>query len=306
LSAKLSTKFLRSQLRFEVLEVARNLRLSQAIKEQIQQTIERPGLAAATALLWLAAGVSDTTAANPDRVEARFEVYGFAGLHVLTNRTTVERSGDRYMIVTDLDTRGAASVFVNLTSHSYASGRLGSEAPYPETYRAEVRRNGVERHYAVDFRRDGTFINASAPASPAQAASEWPKEIRGAVDQLTAYFLVEKQLAVHRTCALVVPVFDGSAFYNLRSTDVKSETLSADDYQTFAGSSRVCEVVREDLALKPDRNEDTYQRGKIWYARLVDGEMTPVRMEFTTAFGVVKAYLAELHGRGIDLHLTRE
>jgi hypothetical protein len=33
--------------------------------------------------------------------------------------------------------------------------------------------------------------------------------------------------------------------------------------------------------------------------------MTPVRMEFTTAFGVVKAYLAELRDRGLDLRLAR-
>jgi hypothetical protein len=33
-----------------------------------------------------------------------------AGLHVLTNRTAVERSGDRYAIATDLDSRGLASM----------------------------------------------------------------------------------------------------------------------------------------------------------------------------------------------------
>jgi len=34
--------------------------------------------------------------------------------------------------------------------------------------------------------------------------------------------------------------------------------------------------------------------------------MMPVRMEFDTKFGTVRGYLAELRGRGIDLHLTRE
>ena len=102
------------------------------------------------------------------RVRGSFEVYGFAGLHVLTNRTAVERLGDRYAIATDLDTRGLASVFVDLTSHSQVSGRLGSETPRPETYRADVRRNGAERHYAVDFRRDGTVINELSPPSLTQ------------------------------------------------------------------------------------------------------------------------------------------
>ena len=32
--------------------------------------------------------------------------------------------------------------------------------------------------------------------------------------------------------------------------------------------------------------------------------MMPVRMEFDTAFGVVKGYLAELRGPGVDLQLA--
>jgi hypothetical protein len=53
--------------------------------------------------------------------------------------------------------------------------------------------------------------------------------------------------------------------------------------------------------------EDTYRHGKIWYANLVGGDrMMPVRMEFDTEFGVVRGYLAELRGRGVDLHLMRE
>ncbi len=264
-------------------------------------------MAAAAALLLLFAGGADATAGGePDRVEARYEVYGFAGLHVLTNRTAVERSGDRYSIATDLDTRGLASVFVDLRSHSQVSGRLGSEAPRPEIYRADVRRNGAEQHYAVDFRRDGTVINELAPPPLGLASLDQTAEMRGAVDQLTAYFLLEKQLTARATCALVVPVFDGSAFYNLRSTDVSREALSADDHQNFAGSARLCEVTRENLAANPDRNDDTYKRVRIWYAPLISGDMTPVRMEFTTDFGVVKAYLAELRGHGVDLRLARE
>jgi Protein of unknown function (DUF3108) len=258
-------------------------------------------------MLWsLAGGATATAAATPDREEARFEVYGFAGLHVLTNRTAVERFGDRYAIATDLDTRGLASMFVDLTSHSQVSGRFGGEAPRPESYRADVRRNGVERHYAVDFQRDGTVIDGSALTPLQKASLERANEMRGAVDQLTAYFLIENQLTARGTCALVVPVFDGSAFYNLRSTDAGRETLTADDHQNFAGPSRICEVTRENLATNPVRDEDTYQRGRFWYAPLLSGEMTPVRMEFKTGFGVVTAYLAELRGHAADLRFARE
>jgi hypothetical protein len=45
---------------------------------------------------------------------------------------------------------------------------------------------------------------------------------------------------------------------------------------------------------------------RIWYAQVVAGDrMLPVRMEFDTAFGSVKGYLAELRGRGVSLQLLK-
>jgi hypothetical protein len=114
-------------------------------------------------------------------------------------------------------------------------------------------------------------------------------------------------LAQRGTCALVVPVFDGSALYNVRFTDIKSEALSADGYQNFAGPTQLCQIIREEIRRNPGQGEDTYQRGKVWYARLTAGElMLPVRMEFETAFGTVRGYLAELRGHGVHLHLMPE
>ena len=76
-----------------------------------------------TAFLFVAAA-RQASAAELERVEARFEIFGFAGLHVLTNRTTVQERGDRYAIAPDLETRGLASVFVDLTSYPEESPLL--------------------------------------------------------------------------------------------------------------------------------------------------------------------------------------
>jgi hypothetical protein len=261
-------------------------------------------LAAIAIALLFTPGVSRAPAADTDRVDARFEVFGFAGFHVLTNRTRIEEIGDRYAITMDLDTRGLASVFVDLTSHSEVHGEFARGAARPEAYRADVRRNGVERHYALDYRRDGTVTNASAPASTGRPFLVAAEQIRGTVEQLTAYFILERQLARGGSCSLVVPVFDGAGFYNLRFSDLKRDTLSADGYQKFAGPAQVCQVVREDIVVNPDRSEDTYKRGRIWYAQVAGDRMMPVRMEYDTAFGIVKGYLAEVRGHGATLQLA--
>jgi hypothetical protein len=263
-----------------------------------------PAILAASLLF---AGASQAPAEDTEKIHARFEIFGFAGLHVLTNRTTIEEAGDRYLIAMDLDTSGLAKVFVDLTSHSEVHGSLARDAVHPDAYRSEVSRNGVDRSYGVDYHRDGAVINASAPASPGWSSTLPAERVRGTVDQLTAYFLLERQLAQRGTCALTVPVFDGSALYNLRFTDIGSEMLAADSYQNFAGPAHLCRVVREEILRNPGQGEDTYQQGKVWYARLASGDlMLPVRMEFETAFANVSGYLAELHGHGAHLQLMRK
>ncbi len=254
----------------------------------------------------LSVGLDGHAAPNdmPNRVEMRIELYGFAGFHVLTNRTTIEASADRYAITADLNTRGMARVFVDLNSHSEVQGQLAGNAPSPEAYRSDVRRNGVDRRYRIDYREDGP--TASEWASPATAwrSPAPPAMLRGTVDQLTAYFLVERQLARHGNCRLSVPVFDGHGRYNLRFVDAKPETLNALGPQDFAGPTHVCLVIREDTPDFPgnrDPSEGTYHSGKVWYARLAPGgRMVPVRMEYNTEFGIVTGYLAELRGPGID------
>jgi hypothetical protein len=79
-------------------------------------------------------------------------------------------------------------VFVDLTSHSEVHGRLARDTARPDAYRAEVRRNGIDRSYGVDYRSDGAVINASMPLSPGRSFSVPTELIRGTVDQLTAYF----------------------------------------------------------------------------------------------------------------------
>src|SRR5215472_1143558 len=259
-------------------------------------------LAALTAIVALA-----SPAAASDPVELRIEVYGFAGFHVLTNRTSVAASGDQYSIATDLDTRGLASVFVDLTSHSEVRGRLTQDAVHPDAYHGEVRRNGSDSRYRIDYRADGTVASDQTPASPALHSAAAADQTRGTVDQLTAFFIVERRLAQRGSCGLVVPVFDGLSRYNLRFTDAQPETLSAEGHQHFPGPTLVCSIHREDVVGFPggqDANGGTYKRGKIWYARLTgQDQMVPVRMEFDTEYGSVSGYLTELRQRGINLSL---
>jgi flagellin-like protein len=268
------------------------------------------GLTPIGGALLLLAMINAVPASAGDQVDARFEIYGFAGLHVLTNRTSVDETPSGYGIAMELDTRGLASAFVDMRSHSEVAGALTGDAVHPSAYRADVSRNGTTGKYGVKYNKDGSVVDDSPlrPASAAGAPHIDPAQLRGTVDQLTAYFMVERQLAKRGTCKFDVSVFDGSELYRLQFSDAGQQNLAADRWQSFSGTAQLCEIKRTIVVASPSKDEGTYQSGRIWYARLLSSgdRLIPVRMEYDTVFGSVTGYLASLSGPGIHLQLTGE
>jgi hypothetical protein len=240
-------------------------------------------------------------AAEP--ISLRLEVYGLIGLRVLTLRSQIDDLGDRYAITIDYATNGVAGLFVDVKTHAQVRGRLGPDWAQPEWFRNETRRNGVERHNRVDYRGDGTVDGGSTPPLPEPVPAS---AMRGTVDNLTAYFLLERQLARTGSCNLAVPVFDGRHRYDLYFADAGQKKLSPSGGQSFEGSTTACIMRRRNLApaAGPERDEGARQ-GTIWYAKLIPGAgvMVPVRMTMETQIGDVDGYLAEIHGHGVDLRL---
>ncbi len=250
----------------------------------------------------LALLVFSTPGLADQRIATRFEMFGFAGMSVLTLRTLTEANGERYAITTDYATKGIASVFVNLTAHAEVRGRLVPGSAQPEWFRNDSRRNGTERHSRLDYRSDGAIDAASTPPLPEPVPVA---AMRGTVDNLTAYLRLERQLARTGSCVLTARVFDGRHAYDLVFADAGRAVLSPAGGQHFSGNAIACRMTRRYPAGIADTEKDEGARqGTIWYARLLPGDlMVPVRMEMDTQLGVVEGYLAELHGEGVDLTL---
>jgi hypothetical protein len=260
----------------------------------------RRGLGAA---LLVALGLIAGPAAASDRISMRVEVYALMGLHVLTLNTSVDEAGDRYAINMHYATTGIAGLVIDQTTRATAVGRLIPASAQPELFRSETRRNGVERHDRVDYRPDGSVQGSSTRIAFDATA---PAATRGTVDNLTAYFRLERQLAAKGTCALTVPVFDGRYRYDLVFADAGKQALSPEGGQRLEGMAIACRMVRHDRGgAEPEQSEGARQ-GTFWYIPLLPGDVVvPVRMQLETQIGSVDAYLAELHGRGVDLQLMK-
>jgi hypothetical protein len=255
------------------------------------------------ALLLVMGGALAQSPPQTDRIAMRYEVFGPAGLHVLTNRTDIDEVGERYAIVSELATRGVAGFVLDLAEHSEVRGRLTADSALPEAFRGDTRRNGEDRHDRVDYRDNGGIEgSASPPPITPIAAAQMP----GTVDALTAYFLIKRRLGRGGDCTLAIPVYEGRHRYDLHFTDRGEQTLSPAGGQRFEGATRVCDMKRTEIAGFPadPKASEGARKGTIWYARLMAGDLlVPVRMELKTEVGSVTGYLAELHGRGVDLRL---
>ena len=241
-------------------------------------------------------------AAEPDPIYLQFEVFGGPGLHFLTLQVSVDQSSERYSPAVDAETRSLADLFVDLRSRIEARGRISADVLLPEAMRAETHRRGVDLHTRVDYAVDGTVTAEAKPPPDRPVTPVTPAQMRGTVDQLTAYLALARHLAGHGSCALALAVFDGRRRYDLSFTDLDPEILPG-----LAGPTRVCRMSRRRIAGFPvDRGgTETTDQGKLWFARLIPGDlMVPVRMEFGSEFGTFTADLAELRGRGVDLRFT--
>jgi hypothetical protein len=255
------------------------------------------------------AGVLLIAAARPapagDVIEMSFEGFGPAGLHVANTHTVIEETPAWYLIQGDFATAGMGALFVNIANRSMAEGWQKADTPHPQVFDSETTRNGVVVHNRVDYRPDGTPNGSSTPPPAEPVVPVSASELPGTVDNLTAYLLVERQIAHGGGCTMRVPVFDGRHRYDLEFTDAGQAVLSPAAGQTFSGAAHECHMVRREIGgfFVDKKRDEGASAGVIWYAPLLpDADLVvPVRMEMQTEIGGVEIYLSQLRGRGVSL-----
>jgi Protein of unknown function (DUF3108) len=241
-------------------------------------------------------------ATEPDPILLRFEVFGGPGLHFLTLRATVRQSSDDYSLAAEAETRFLADLFVDLRSKLEVRGRISAGRYLPQALRVETHRRGADFHTRIDYRTDGAVVAEATPPPTREVTPVSPAQMRGTVDQLTAYLVLAHRLSQTGSCALALAIFDGRRRYDLIFSDLPPETIPR-----LAAPIQVCGMSRRRIAGFPAdvAGSETSDQGKLWFARLLRGDlMVPVRMSFEGEFGTFRADLRELRGRGVDLRLA--
>jgi Protein of unknown function (DUF3108) len=234
------------------------------------------------------------------QIRLRTEIFGLGGFHVATNRLTMETGPGRYAITLDVRSLGVASVIADVATHSEVSGAVISDALHPAAYRGEVHRNGTDIANWVNYAPDGSVTGGSS----SREGSIRPLPlgpIQNTIDQLTAFYAMERKLARFDSCGLDLTVFDGRHLYKLHFSDGGPAVLQSSGKNGFSGATHICRFEREAIAGFTDNDgaAEGISNGKLWYARLLGGQMVfPVRMELSSEFGSLTGLLAELRAPG--------
>jgi hypothetical protein len=245
-------------------------------------------------------------AAADEVVTMEFQGFGPAGLHLVTTHTVIEEAAAWYQIEGDFSTVGLASIFASVAKRSETRGREVAGKPEPELFDSETDRGGAVQHLRVAYRPDGVPSGSATPPPQEPVTPVSFSQLAGTVDNLTAYLLLERQVAHGGGCDLRVPVFDGRHRYDLEFGDAGHHILSPAEGQKFSGPTQACRMTRYEIGgfYVDKHHEEGASAGTIWYASLLPGDLAvPVRMTMQTEIGDVTLFLSQLRGQGVDLKL---
>ncbi|MBO0739158.1 MAG: DUF3108 domain-containing protein, partial [Alphaproteobacteria bacterium] len=177
-------------------------------------------------LLVFACSGEPACASEPDAVYLRYEVSGGPGLRFITAQVTLSLSGTGYSLVVNAETRGLADFFAGMRSRLEARGRISGDTLYPEEMRTETHQVGTDFYARTHYWPDGMVSAEASPPPGSSVTPVTPAQMRGTIDQLSAYLALARHLAIRGSCALVLAVFDGRRRYDLSFTDLPPESVS--------------------------------------------------------------------------------
>jgi hypothetical protein len=146
------------------------------------------------------------------------------------------------------------------------------------------------RPVAIVYAKDGTPQPRFDPPRPEDAqARPTPAQAKGTLDPASAMVALLQTVSQTGSCAAALPVYDGRRRFDLVTREMGEELIQALPRSAYGGPAQRCELQLNQL---DDSRERLPSAGTAWVAE-VSGATVPVRLELTTALGIVTVDLVE-------------
>lgn len=182
---------------------------------------------------------------------------------------------------------GLAALFTDIRIVSEVEGAVSAGRARPNRY-AHDEFNG-DKHRRIDM----SFDNQVARSLATPNFSNWGEppasdiDRTGAIDPMTAVFMLAQSMTGTELCSGVLPVFDGRLRYNLNLRARGREEVRT---RAWSGEAVVCDAFYEPISGYTDEQRPEPRELRhpltLWLRPLEGGTYLPVKMQTRAGFGV--------------------
>ena len=153
--------------------------------------------------------------------------------------------GDKYHVVSNLETSGVVNAFWQSVIQASSSGKIESRLLQPALYDSFYTGHNTEKHQEVSLSyEDGTPVRLYAnPPYSTNGYEVKPEEKKSTFDPLSAVIFIASGVGAKAAnpCSVLAPVYDGRRRYNIELRKVKDITVQMDN-GLYKGPAILCEV----------------------------------------------------------------
>ena len=171
-----------------------------------------------------------------------------------------------------------------------SEGRARGSRLSPERFAGENLSALDRRPISIAYAKDGTPVPRFEPPRAEDADLEpRPAQAKGTLDPASAMVALIRSAAATGSCAAALPVYDGRRRFDLIARAAGEELVEALPRSLYGGPAKRCDIVVNQLDSSRERLPS---QGVAWVAE-VAGATVPVRLELTTALGIVTVDLVK-------------
>lgn len=240
-------------------------------------------------------------------VTVTYDVY-VGGVHLMKADVTFEERSARYRARVIGKTVGIWYKLFPWDTELKVEGKIRGDQFIPSEFYTHDVWGHKARTTWLHFLKNGDVKPAFDP--PNTDKNREPiafEQRRGSLDPVTGMLQLLANVAVHDSCVVTVPIFEGRRRFDITGIDVGHEDIDEAEYSAFAGEARSCDaefnmVAGEWKDRPPDRfwtrndKESGREPFHIWLGSLAKGlpEM-PVRLESGSVWGLIIMHLSTWH-----------
>jgi hypothetical protein len=233
-----------------------------------------------------------------------YDVY-VGGVHLMTADVLFQQQAARYRARVLGKTYGIWYKIFPWNTELKVEGKIKQDRFVPSEFYTHDVWGKKPRTTWLHFQKNGDVKPDFDPPNTDQNREDVTLEQRrGSLDPITGLLQLLAHVAIHKDCAVSVPVFDGKRRFDIVGADAGTETIDEEDYGIFKGNARACDaqftmVAGEwkdrirDRFWKRDDKENGREPFHIWLGSVAPGlPDMPVRLESGSVWGIIIMHLS--------------